>query len=303
MTRKGDGRAPEATVPRIAGAMGAMSLLAACGGAGQTPTVQNVTSTGTPTASAPAPSDSSSADPSSSVGSVSASITTGQCVVDTSSYLVVPCTQPHTYQVSAVVQDTSSQDDPIGRQVLRQTTRNGAAATFGGGSPVGLLAAGEPVAQLDDPLNAGRIVCLIYLRTPTDDADEQINYTLKGALAGSAALEDTYCVKKVAKGFKIVACSTPHVGQSTGGYLTGDSTGPYPGMPRLAAQSASKCPPLARAFLGAAKRTDIRSDGISASASGWNKNNRFAACFVKVTSGAVQKSLQGIGMKPLTSYR
>ncbi|NYJ75341.1 septum formation family protein [Allobranchiibius huperziae] len=228
---------------------------------------------------------------------------TGQCLIDTLTYQVVPCTQTHVYQVTAVVRNSSVNTDPTARQVLRQETCNASLVKFSGGAPVGLLAVGNPVALVDDPLNSTRIVCLMHLRTDGDEANLPINYTLQDALKGANAFKYTFCVDKVAKNFKIVKCSSPHVGQTTGGYLSGRYIDKFPGDAHLIAQRAQFCPPLAQAFLGTKSRKDVVEDGLYVTKTAWAQGDRYAACFVKVTSGTVKKSLQGIGTKPLTSYR
>ncbi|MBO1755941.1 septum formation family protein [Allobranchiibius sp. CTAmp26] len=205
--------------------------------------------------------------------------------------------------MTAVIKDSRVNTDPTARQVLRQETCNASLVKFSGGAPVGLLAVGNPVALVDDPLNSTRIVCLMHLRTDGDGANLPINYTLQGKLKGAAAFKYTFCVDKVAKGFNIVKCSEPHVGQTTGGYLSGRYVDKFPGDAHLIAQRAQQCPPLAQAFLGTKSRADIKQDGLYVTKTAWAQGDRYAACFVKVTSGTVKKSLQGIGDKPLTSYR
>nr|WP_246306253.1 septum formation family protein [Allobranchiibius huperziae] len=143
----------------------------------------------------------------------------------------------------------------------------------------------------------------MHLRTDGDEANLPINYTLQDALKGANAFKYTFCVDKVAKNFKIVKCSSPHVGQTTGGYLSGRYIDKFPGDAHLIAQRAQFCPPLAQAFLGTKSRKDVVEDGLYVTKTAWAQGDRYAACFVKVTSGTVKKSLQGIGTKPLTSYR
>lgn len=290
------------------GAAVAAVLLAACGG-GTGPTVSNpsssasATSSAGATSSAPSSSDSSSSSPSPTSTGIASSIKTGQCLTDTTSYQVVPCTQTHIYQVTAVIQDVREKGNPTARQVLRAETCNASLSKFTGGAPVGLLAVPSPVALVDDPLNAGRIVCLVHLRTDGDVSNLPINYTLQGKLAGKAAFNYTFCVDKVAKGFNIVRCSAAHAGQSVGGYLSGRYTEKYPGRARLVAQRAQNCPALGQAFLGTTTRTDVVVDGLFVTEAAWKQGDRYAACFVKVKSGTVKKSMQGIGKTPLTAYR
>lgn len=288
------------------GAGAATVLLAACGSGGTGPTVTNPSSSASPpssTSSAPSSSDSPSTSPSPTSTGIASSIKTSECLADTTSYEVVPCTETHIYQVSAVIQDAREKDNPTERQVLRAETCNASLTKFTGGAPVGLLAVGSPVKLLDDPLNASRIVCLVHVRTDGDVSNLPINYTLQGKLTGKDAYPYTFCVDKVAKGFDIVRCSTAHAGQSVGGYLAGGYVDKYPGRARLVAQRAQKCPALGQAFLGTRIRTDIVVDGLFVTEAAWKQGDRYAACFVKVKSGTVKKSLQGIGAKPLTSYR
>lgn len=289
------------------GAAAAVVLLAGCGGGGTGPTVSNPSSSASsPSSTSSTPSsssDSPSSSPSPTSTGIASSIKTGQCLADTTSYDVVPCTQTHIYQVTAVIQDVREKDNPTARQVLRAETCNASLTKFTGGAPVGLLAVPSPVALVDDPLNAGRIVCLVHVRTDGDVANLPINYTLQGKLTGKNSFPYTFCVDKVDKGFNIVRCSTAHAGQSVGGYLSGRYTEKYPGKAHLMAQRAQKCPALGQAFLGTTTRTDIEIDGLFVTEAAWKQGDRYAACFVKVKSGTVKKTLQGIGVRPLTAYR
>lgn len=287
-------------------------LLTACGGGGSGPTVQT-SAPSAPSSSSPSgsssPSASSSSSPNSSSSSsaaastISSSVQTGQCLADKDSYAVVPCTQTHIYQVTAVIKDARDTSDPSARQVLRTETCNASVLKFTGGAPVGLLAVGQPVKLLDDPLNASRIVCLVHLRTGDDSANLPINYTLADKLTGANAFQYTFCVDKAAKNFKIVSCTQPHGAQSVGGYLSGRYVEKFPGRAHLVAQRAKLCPPVGRAFLGTDSRSDVEITGLFVSESAWKLGDRYAACFVQVKTGTVKKSLQGIGTKSLSSYR
>lgn len=288
----------------VLGAAVAAVLLAACGGGGTGPTVSNPSSsTGSTTSTSSSSSTSPSSSPSATSTGIASSIATGQCLTNTTSYQVVPCTQTHIYQVTAVIQDAREKDDPSARQVLRAETCNASLTKFTGGAPVGLLAVPSPVKLIDDSLNASRIVCLVHLRTDGDVSNLPINYTLQGKLTGTNAFTYTFCVDKVDKGFDIVRCSSAHAGQSVGGYLSGRYVEKYPGKAHLVAQRAKQCPALAQAFLGTKTRTDVVADGLFVTEAAWKQGDRYAACFVKVKSGTVKKSLQGIGTKALTDYR
>ncbi len=288
---------------RAMAAVGAVASLAACGGAGAAPTVQESASgTSTPAVTPSSPSSSPTSTSSAPSPGIPASIKTGECLIDTDAYAIVPCTRTHVYQVTAVVKDARESTNTTARAVLRKETCNASLTKFSGGAPVGLLALGGPVALVDDPLNSSRIVCLMHLRTDGDGSNRVIDFSLENKLAGSAALQYTFCVDKV-KGFDIVKCTVAHRGQTTGGYLAGKYVEKYPGKARLASLRDQNCPKLGSAFLGSASRSDIKATGLSVTESAWAQGDRYAACFVEVTSGTVSKSLQGIGSKPLTSYR
>lgn len=292
---------------RTFAAVGTATLLVACGGSSDAPTVQTAaSSTSTPTTSSaptsPVPSPSSSSSSSTAGHGITATIKTGQCIIDTETYAIVPCTQAHFYQVTAVIKDARETGNTTARQVLRRETCNASLTKFSGGAPVGLLALGSPVALVDDPLNASRIVCLMRLRTDGDTSNRLIDFSLENKLVGSAALKYTFCVDKV-KGFNVVKCSAAHGGQTTGGYLVGKYVEKFPGKARLASLRDQNCSKLGAAFLGTASRRDIRSTGLPVTESAWAQGDRYAACFVQVTSGTVSTSLQGIGTKALTSYR
>ena len=299
------------SVRGVLGVAAAAAVLTACGGGGGAPTVQSASATSTSSTNSAGSSASGSStsgstspsSPSSTTSGISSSVATGQCLTDTTTYLVVPCTETHVYQVTAVIRDSRVNTDPTARQVLRQETCNASLVKFSGGAPVGLLAVGNPVALVDDPLNADRIVCLMHLRTDGDGANLPIDYTLQDRLKGAAAFGHTFCVDKVSKNFKIVKCSAPHVGQTTGGYLSGRYSDKFPGDAHLIAQRAQHCPALAQAFLGTTSRKDVVQDGLYVTKAAWAQGDRYAACFVRVASGTVKKSLQGIGTQPLTSYR
>lgn len=290
-------------VGRALATVGAVVLLTACGGAGDAPTVRKAASTTSTPASTPsAPSSSPTSTSSAPDPGIPASIKSGECLVDTDAYAIVPCTRTHAYQVTAVIKDARESGNTTARAVLRKETCNASLTKFSGGAPVGLLALGSPVPLVDDALNASRIVCLIHLRTDGDGSNRIIDFSLENKLTGNEALKYTFCVDQV-KGFDIVKCTVPHKGQTTGGYLVGKYVEKYPGKARLASLRDTNCPKLGAAFLGTATRSDVKATGLSVTEAAWAQGDRYAACFVEVTSGTVSKSLQGIGKKPLTSYR
>ncbi len=291
-------------VRRVLAGVAILATVAACGGGGKGPTVESATKD--VVTSAPATPSSSSSAPSSTTttpSGVTAGIKTGQCLLDNKQYQVVPCTQSHTYQVTAVISDKRSADDPTERQALRQETCNASLAQYTGAAPVGLLVVGNPVALADDPQNASRIVCTAHMRTSDDSANLPVTFSFQNKFKGKASFAYTYCVDKVAPGYRIVSCSSPHQGQTTGGYLAGRYVEKFPGKPRFQQLFNQTCKPQAYSFLSTRVRKDIAISGLYVTASAWSQGNRYGGCFIRVTSGTVKKSLQGIGAKPLTSYR
>ena len=279
------------------------SAIVACGGSGDAPIVGSAPASSTSQPSSSSPSSSATPSPSSSSPTLPASIATGQCLTDTETYTVVPCIQMHVYQVTAVIQDSREGDNPTRRQVLRQASCNASMTKFSGAPPVGILATPSPAPLVDDPLNADRIVCLMRLRTDADRANLQIDFTLKDALGGSGGFQYAFCVDAVTKNFKLVPCHEPHVGQTVGGFLTGGYADKFPGTAKQQALRDERCPKIAAAYLGTGARPDLQVSGLSTTESAWNQGDRYSVCFVKPTSGTLSKPLQGIGQKPLKTYR
>lgn len=227
----------------------------------------------------------------------------GQCLRGRS-YERVECTEPHDSEVTAVIANKEYPTDLVKRTALRNYTCINAAATYTGGPAYGSLFLGDGLTPASDPKSSERITCIVRLYKSDDSGAQTVSTSAKDAIKRDGFEKYQFCTSTLPSGDKVTLtdCKGPHVAESTGGFVTGKFTDPYPGLAKHNAAMHAKCKPLAQKYLGAV-RADIVNSQNSSPASGWAQGIHITACFVETKGTKVTKTMKGIGNKPLSSVQ
>lgn len=185
-------------------------LLAGCNGGGG-PTVSapstNAPSATSQTSSASPSESSSSSSPTSSSPTSTATPTTeeagykaGQCLNERPDWEVVPCSEGHYFEVSAVVKSSKYSGDLVKRSAYRNSVCDARTAKYLDGAAYGSLLLGEPLPVAADPKNDERIVCIVAEHKGDDSGIKARTGSLKGAFTDGGFYDYQMCLSNKASG-------------------------------------------------------------------------------------------------------
>lgn len=230
----------------------------------------------------------------------------GQCLGPKPGYTQTSCSQPHTYEVFSVRNDSRDSGDLVKRAAWKTATCNQDGAGFFGSQSF-LLSRLDAIPLPDAAISKpdAEIVCVAYEFRESLSGLVTNTGSLKNKLKGDGFYSYNVCTKgrpSTSDDVEVVSCKEPHSAEATGAKLNGKPGDTFPGSDKVQSQAVKFCLPLGQKFLGG-KRSDIIASQNSGGSAPWSRGLMVTGCFVEVTNGTVKKSLRGIGNKPLDSYR
>lgn len=295
-------------------AAGALCLgLGACGGGGSTSVsgAAGTSSSAAPSTAASTTPDPTTSSPSTSTTSESGSpaaadLKVGQCYDNTEDWSLIPCTQSHQLEISAIVDTTKDADDILKRGILRTWTCNNVVAGYVGSPTAAFsLVLGQPVPAAVDTGSSTHIACAIAEAKADDSGYQELTHSLKNIVKDKGYLPFRICTSdrpSRTDSPKIVPCTKPHKAETVGGYVVGKADGKYPGDKAVTKAALAKCEPLAKRYLGTV-RSDVIAAVNSTGKAGWERGTTMTACFVEATTGTFVKPLKGMKDKPLSAFQ
>lgn len=287
-------------------AVGSLLLVAGCGG-GAGPSVSSPSNPGTSSPQAAATSSVQSPSPSTSASSTRSAPTfhQGQCLNDSPQWTAVPCTDPHGFEVTAVVQDDRYQDDLVKRAAYRTWLCDTKLDGYLGGPASSTLLLAESVPPAGDPDSAEQIVCLVRHARAAATGSVQDTKSLKGVLKGKGRFTYRICLSNKASedAFNITPCDGPHVSEATWSFSLGGWKKPFPGEEAINKTSLQRCRSKNKAYLGGVTRSDISFAQNSSGESAWKAGHRITTCFVQVDHGEVTGTMHDLKNGSLADIR
>lgn len=232
----------------------------------------------------------------------------GRCLGNKPAFRPMPCSEPHTYEITAVVSSNAHADDPKKRNDYGTAVCTDRTAAYLGSQawPVTRLQSRLLLPSADDG-RRDRFVCMVEEFTDSlETVYTDRTGTMKNKLVGDGFSKYRLCAAQrpsAGDGIDQVSCSKPHAAEAVGGRLNGKPGQSYPGDRKIQSDAMRFCTPVGQRFLGTTTRKDVVVSQNSSGADPWSRGHMLTACFVEVTQGKVTKTMRGIGTKPLSTVR
>lgn len=287
----------------------ACAALAACGSSGAVsvsgPPAGQTTASGVPSASSAPPAESGTSSGSPSAKPKFADrLKVGDCVAQIDDRWVMDdCAKAHMFEVSGIVPNTQYPNDLAARGRLRTYTCDKAAIAYLGGPILVTNFDSMPLPAALDTAQADRIVCLVFGYNG-DRTEPGIGFAhMKGHLTSAANVDKSRTCFKTMAGKELVFCNEPHEGEAVSLVWLGKPGDPPLTEATTRAMTATKCAAPVRSYLGGVTRGDVVANLTARSPSSWHLGHTYGVCIAALTKGTVNRSIRGIGTKPLTAYR